>query len=259
MCCQKTLLCKSVCRPVLFRCHTESVVRLQENTELRLALGLSEKVVHPGQYGKMKVNCATKVFSHSTSAALTTLSASGAIDPNARTTAWLCEELNKWFDLMTNRVYKAALFENSGKLAMLQHMLSVVKQLKVVGRNGSSVALKPWQKGMLLSTNTVLSLHRELVANGDYTFLLTCRLTQDCLENLFSQIRGMGDAHPSAVRFRMSLKHITVSQLLHVPKTSSYDRDDLPDLVDCIKTNKCEEVDQCSPTGSYSRGGRHRD
>ena len=80
-------------------------------------------------------------------------------------------------------------------------------------------------EGTILSTNTVIALHQELVKNGDYTLLLTCRLTHDCLENLFSQIRGLGDSHPSVVRFRLCLKHISISQLLNVPKSSSHDVD----------------------------------
>ena len=59
------------------------MVRLQEGSELRLAPGLSEAIIHPGQYGKMKVNCVTRIFSHSTAAAPTALSASGEIEQNA--------------------------------------------------------------------------------------------------------------------------------------------------------------------------------
>ena len=33
--------------------HIESVVRLQEENELRLAPGLSQNVIHPGQYDKI--------------------------------------------------------------------------------------------------------------------------------------------------------------------------------------------------------------
>jgi len=78
--------------------HIEAVVKLQDTSELRLAAGLSEKVVHPGQYGKMTVNSTTKIFSHSTAVALTSLAESGSIDANAATTTWLCETFNKWFD-----------------------------------------------------------------------------------------------------------------------------------------------------------------
>jgi hypothetical protein len=60
-------------------------------------------------------------------------------------------------------------------------------------------------------------------------------MTQDALENLFAQVRGYGDDHPSAIHFRHSLKLITMSQFMEVPKTSSYDTDDCPNLIDCLK------------------------
>jgi len=36
----------------------------------------------------------------------------------------------------------------------------------------------------------VLELQSRLIDKGDFVFLLTSRLTQDCLENLFSCVRG---------------------------------------------------------------------
>jgi hypothetical protein len=56
------------------------------------------------------------------------------------------------------------------------------------------------------------------VGNAMKVFSHTRRLTQDALENLFSQIRGIGDSHPSAVQFRQHLKLITLSQITDVPK-----------------------------------------
>ena len=67
---------------------------------------------------------------------------------------------------------------------------------------------------------------------------------QDCLENPFSEIRGLEDAHPSTVRFCTCLKLITV----HIPKASSYDTDTLyfnhyllPNLVVFIRTSRNDE------------------
>lgn len=47
---------------------------------------------------------------------------------------------------------------------------------------------KPCQTGVILTTTSVLSLAEELLDAG-HTYLLTGRLTQDCLENLFSVVR----------------------------------------------------------------------
>ena len=52
-----------------------------------------------------------------------------------------------------------------------------------------------------LSTVTVLDLFNDLVCQGNYEFLIVGRLTQDCIENSFSCIRGKSDSHPSPVHF----------------------------------------------------------
>lgn len=64
-----------------------------------------------------------------------------------------------------------------------------------------------------------------------YTFLLTSRFTQDCVENLFSQIR-IRQKKPSALQFKMFLKSLTVSQYLTEVSGSSYDPDEREWLID---------------------------
>lgn len=48
---------------------------------------------------------------------------------------------------------------------------------------------KPFQSAVILSTMTVIDLSQYLINDCDFLFLLTSRLTQDCLENLFSAVR----------------------------------------------------------------------
>jgi len=109
--------------------------------------------------------------------------------------------------------------------------------------------MKPWQKGMLLTTNSILGLYRSLMAENGYSFLITGRFSQDCLENLFSQVRGLGDAHPSSVRFRHNLRHITLSHLVAVPKNSFYETDEASlNLLDVLKeSDKPASIDELSP------------
>jgi hypothetical protein len=214
------------CREVRLQ-HISGIVDIQETYELKLVPGLSRANIHPGQYGKMKVGNSTKVFSHTSASVLNDLVKEGVISDNARTTAWFCELMNSWFDIMSNRSFPLALFSTTNSLAAkhvskLKEVLNIVSKLQVMtSSQGLSEAWKPWQKGILLSTRTVLALHDELVQNGNYSFLLTCRFTQDALENLFSQIRGYGDDHPSTVHFRQCLKLITLSQFMDVPKKTS--------------------------------------
>jgi hypothetical protein len=84
-------------------------------------------------------------------------------------------------------------------------------------------------------TQSLLDLFASLVATGSYQYLLTSRLTQDALENLFSQIRGRGNSHPNPVHFRHSIRLISVSQFLAVPKRSSYHVTDCDFAVSLLK------------------------
>ena len=81
---------------------------------------------------------------------------------------------------------------------------------------------------------TVVNLYEELVILGDYSFFITDRLTQDALENLFSQIRGFDDEHLSGIHFRLYLQQIMISQFMEVLKTTSYDTNNTPNLIDVL-------------------------
>ena len=77
-----------------------------------------------------------------------------------------------------------------------------------------------------MASKSLLDMHAEFVHSGYYRFLLPSRLTQDALENLFSQIRGHGDSHPTPVKFRHNIRLISISQFTKTPKTSSYSASD---------------------------------
>jgi hypothetical protein len=48
----------------------------------------------------------------------------------------------------------------------------------------------PWEHGLLCSIKSTKALYTDLVVNGPFKYLMTAKLNQDCLENLFSRIRG---------------------------------------------------------------------
>nr|XP_054757275.1 vinculin-like [Lytechinus pictus] len=66
----------------------------------------------------------------------------------------------------------------------LRNVIEVFKGVKI-GVRGD---WKRIQTGVILSTTSVLSIAEELLSAG-HAFLLTSRLTQHCLENLFSSVR----------------------------------------------------------------------
>jgi len=112
-------------------------------------------------------------------------------------------------------------------------MLQVIELFDGAVFSGSS-AWKPVQTGIKLSTTSVLHIFTTLVASSDNRFLLTSRLNQDALENVFSQVRGKGDAHPSIVAFRHNMRSICLPQFMTVPKTAAYHPDTTPHLLELV-------------------------
>ena len=139
-------------------------------------------------------------------------------------------------------------------------MLQVIELFDGAVFSGSS-AWKPVQTGIKLSTTSVLRIFTTLVASGDNRFLLTSRLNQDALENVFSQVRGKGDAHPSIVAFRHNMRSICLSQFMTVPKTAAYHPDTTPHLLELVhqrgqNLHEVNEIDE-NCFGHFSKCNWH--
>ena len=219
--------------------HVRELVKVQDDKQLKLVPNLTAAHVSPGQYQKMRVNTAAAVLSHTTASALQFCVAVNIMPKEAETTAWFIDCVNKWFDAMNARTIKASLFPTSqGKVNALHLLLDVIRNVRFTGRD----SWKPIQTGIQLSTVTVLDLFNDLVCQGNYKFLITGRLTQDCVENFFSCIRGKGDSHPSPVHFRQNLRVVSLSQFMQITPLSSYDIDDSVYFLDFLKTKPVRTV-----------------
>jgi DNA transposase THAP9 len=202
--------------------HIRKIVEIQENSDFKIAPSLSPKHVDPKQFEKMKVNVAAQLLSHSTASALQFAVHDIILPVDALTTAWFVDFINNWFDAANARSRREALYAKCGaKIESLLLMMEIISKITFSSAT-RQFSWKPIHTGILVSTRSFLDLFASLVASGSYNYLLTSRLTQDALENLFSQIRGRGNCHPSPVHFRHCLRLISVSQFLAVPKRSSY-------------------------------------
>ena len=74
----------------------------------------------------------------------------------------------------------------------------------------------PCSKRWQMSINALMPLWPELHSTHGYKFLLTSRLNQDCIENMFSIIRGKGGNrdNPDPQQFRAAFRQVAVDQLL---------------------------------------------
>ena len=78
------------------------------------------------------------------------------------------------------------------QLNILDNMHDFLQKFRVLHSTTGKIrtAKLPWEHGMLCSIKATKALYQDLVVNGPFEFLMTAKLNQDCLENLFSRIRG---------------------------------------------------------------------
>jgi len=208
-------------------------LHLQEGNELRLAYKLKYCHVFPTQYEKMRVCLAAQFFSRSTAAAIEVCVKNEIFPREALTTAWFLNFVNDWFDAMNARHKDTALYKGkrTAQVEVMEEMLEILPELTFSGRR----MWKPVQTGIQLSTTVALQLSQEIMAKYRLQYFLTGRLTQDPVENLFSQARGQGVMHPTCTTFRQALRLVTIAQYLHVSKGAAYEEDGCTYLVDYLK------------------------
>jgi hypothetical protein len=175
----------------------------------------------------MNVALATQLMSHTTASALRTVVGTGQIVTNtALKTAEFIDFMNSLFDVLNSRVIKsknndssALSTHNSHTIRILNKGLEVFSNLKKLGCKNPK---PPCFRGMLLTIKSVLSL-----MNIGCEYILTSRLNQDTIENLFSSIRQRGgwNKNPTVRVFRSSLRLYCLQYLIEPPKSTSYDPD----------------------------------
>lgn len=87
---------------------------------------------------------------------------------------------------------------------ILDKMSNIVKEMRKRGTN----AMLPFQKGIVISIESLKKLFNDLKQDFDIKYLLTYNLNQDPLEGLFSIMRAIGGLydHPSALQFKYRLR-----------------------------------------------------
>lgn len=99
--------------------------------------------------------------------------------------------INKWFDIMNSYIPSATLITKlpyGKKLEIQDEVLEKAKQLFRTMRARSKNALQIFQKGAIISTISLQKLFTDLKERYGIHYILTHRLNQDCLENLFCQV-----------------------------------------------------------------------
>lgn len=208
-----------------------------------MAPKLTKRHIELPLFAKLRVKYATQVLSHSVSAGISFV-ASMKGDDNANATALFIEKFDMLFNCFNSRQLKSnkkmgnAL--NDYHVAFLNECLQWLQNIKCC----SSKPL-PCLVGWQISIKSLLLLWEDLKTNHDFKFLLTFRLNQDCVENLFSQIRCntayIDRPYPS--QFRVYISRIMVNRIFSRPNNSNCEDDgslfllSLKDLLDIKKSD----------------------
>jgi len=194
---------------------------------LRLCPKLTMQHMEVTNFSKMKVSYAVQVFSKSVAAGIDTYVSLKALPEAASHTAKFLDMMDKLIDTFNSRSqyagmlkpHKNAISSNSVHISFLQNALDWVGQWKPIGARSAL----PCIHGLKLSISALLHIWENVSTYHNLKFLMTSRLNQDCLENLFSVIRQAGGCrdNPNAEQFGQALRQCAVKSLLVVPKTAN--------------------------------------
>jgi len=155
--------------------------------------------------------------------------------------------MNRWFDLMSSRQFNMAFSLHNietynQSIQFLNFCIELFDQIVIGDKKW-----KPVQAGLILSTKSMLSLQHDLLHRHAVSFFLSSRVTQDCLENLFSCVRQK-NPKPTPSQFKQNLRIITISQFSQYSPNQNYDDDEVDHLLnlnDVPSTPSTQEETDC--------------
>lgn len=162
---------------------------IDQKTPLRKAPALTSNHVDPNTALKMKVSLAVQVFSHTTSAALSSME--DVLSPTSANTANTLRLFNDIFDFCNSRslseigTRRVALrqiwVEQRAKVEEWIQKIAAISFVPIRGKR-SACRMLPFKKGWLISLRAIVLLIDECFSHEEIFFVRTRRFNQDILE-----------------------------------------------------------------------------
>ncbi|XP_023233745.1 uncharacterized protein LOC111633412 [Centruroides sculpturatus] len=196
----------------------------------RLAPKLTKKCITLPPFSCMRVCLAVRVLSHSVASGILVHVAFNSLPSTAVNTAEFLEMCDTLFDIFNSssckspKEYRKPLSNNSKHLQKLDEIIECLRKLIVLNKGKCKpICIQGWIDNII----ALKLLWSELHNDYGFLYLLTRRLTQDCIENIFSIIRGKGgnNVNPDATKFRSALKSVMVNQLFTASDDSNCEID----------------------------------
>lgn len=229
---------------------------------------LSAAHINPNNFQKMKVKLATQVLSKSVSAAIQTAIQSGELkNDTAQHTAHFVNLCNDLFDCLNSKnkfdrnPYRCAITKNQNSEVNLtlikgKKTFCELQKITINKKNERQLTRPPCFDGMVQTINAVLQLSAEEFTPGTGNkFLLTYRLNQDVIENLFGiyRLKGGCNRNPTSRSLRSTFRSNFLNNLITFEKTNCESDQDL--FIPTATTNQ-ENTRQCDsiPSTSMQQG-----
>ena len=183
---------------------------MQDGKELKICPKLTADHIYVKGSGRQRVRTAAQLFSETVGKAF--IFHFG--DLFAAQSKFILD-VNYWFDTLNSRSKFSSAPYRSGFGVRLENQTRALESMRALvetmrfANNTAKTAKLPFQKGILLSINSLLGLFKDLQKEG-VDYLLTKNLNQDCLENFFSLLRSFGTSHPGPVDVMHKIKLILV-------------------------------------------------
>jgi hypothetical protein len=196
-----------------------------QQKEYALAPTITHRHVHCTGRQRQNVATAFQLFSNKVAKAIPILMPGNVIQAN------FIRIVNDFSDLMNSR--SKDLKSNVNLCAYGMDLMEQNKTLDIAYQEFSSMVVGtrksycPFQKGLLMDIISLRGLFSDLSVERGALYIMTARLNQDYLENLFSQIRSLGgqNRNPTALDFKYRIKKVICCRSLVTPGTTSVKSD----------------------------------
>lgn len=182
-------------------------------SDLSIAYKITHRHLQLKGSERQKVRPAVQLLSKSVATAIDYIGKNGffSVEPWQEVSNFV-KLINDWYDVFNSKIKYVANDPSKNaygtELKTQRHLLHQVTNIISKMRVGKHQTLIPFQKGIILSNNSLEHLYDYLNENYNLEYIITSRLNQDILENLFSYIRGMGvtNDHPHPLDFKYRLR-----------------------------------------------------
>ncbi|XP_037526273.1 uncharacterized protein LOC119403406 [Rhipicephalus sanguineus] len=187
---------------------------------LKVAPKFTRSHIYPSRFEKMRVNLAFYFFSSVLEHAMDFHKERIEQQyPNLEPTKVFINMMAQTIDAMTSRFPAEALRRGSTKETALDNMLEFLDPWEAHA-GGLGFLSKSTAEGLRVTIHSAKDLLKYLTEMVGFRFLMTSRLSQDCLERSFGIVRQASGAndHPTPAQFIIIIKCISFCSLAKSPK-----------------------------------------